>query len=215
MQIQNYTLPQEFIQDESVPLKWKLCAELNGFWISGKTAFASNEWLCERLGCPERTLSYALKELERLGLLRRMEVDGRRELLPARGDATPLLHPTQPHCDHTIKTESLTSGASAPQRYVVAKEEPELERLPKADRRVKDKEAVYNLFSRKREPWMHHAQQRLAALRLFDRGVEKVRKGLAVMREYEDDKFCPQASTPFEYEQKLPKLQNYLKRKKV
>lgn len=80
-------------------------------------------------------------------------------------------------------------------------------------RRVKDKETIFTLFGAKRQPWWIHRQQREAALRLFDMvGVEKVRNGLSVMREHAEDKFCPQAYTPFEYEEKRSKLAGYMKR---
>lgn len=88
----------------------------------------------------------------------------------------------------------------------------ETERSPKPDRRVKDKEAIFFLFGKK-QPWWHHKNQREAALRLFDRGVEKVKNGLSVMNENKEDRFCPQAHTPFEYEQKQPKLKAYMERK--
>lgn len=80
------------------------------------------------------------------------------------------------------------------------------------DRRVKDKEAVYAIFSPKKEGWMNYKQERVAALRLFDRGIEKVRRGKEIMREYENDRFCPQADTPTEYEKKLPALRRFVKR---
>ena len=85
-------------------------------------------------------------------------------------------------------------------------------RAPKQDRRTKDKEAVYKLFSSGKEPWMMHAQQKTAALRLFDRGVDKLAKGISIMREHSSDKWCPQALTPYEYEEKLPKLNAYIKK---
>lgn len=84
---------------------------------------------------------------------------------------------------------------------------------PKKETRAKDKEAIYKLFSSRQQPWWRHKQQKEAALSLFDLvGYEKVRAGVEFMKENADDKFCPQASTPFEYEQKLPSLANYRKR---
>jgi hypothetical protein len=83
----------------------------------------------------------------------------------------------------------------------------------KSEKRTKDKETIYRLFSSKEQPWWRHAQQKKAALSLYDLlGEEKVRKGLSVMRENADDKYCPQAATPFEYEEKLPALSRYVKK---
>jgi hypothetical protein len=91
--------------------------------------------------------------------------------------------------------------------------EGETEERPKVERRTKDKEAIYRLFSSKEQPWWRHAQQKKAALSLFDLvGVEKVRAGLKLMSEHTDDRYCPQASTPFEYEEKLPLLARYAKK---
>lgn len=85
---------------------------------------------------------------------------------------------------------------------------------PKIERRPKDKEGIYLLFSEREQPWWRHAQQKTAALSLFDLvGVEKVRDGKQIMRDHEDDPMCPQAGTPFEYEAKLPQLTRYVKRK--
>jgi hypothetical protein len=93
--------------------------------------------------------------------------------------------------------------------YVVEDED----RPAKKESRVKDKLAIYHLFSQKEQPWWRHAQQKKAALSLFDLvGADKVRAGLQKMRENVDDPYCPQAQTPFDYEVKLPKLSAYAKR---
>ena len=104
-----------------------------------------------------------------------------------------------------------TCGLEDSPRVVKVYEEEETHQ--KRENRSKDKEAIYALFSSKEEPWWRHAQQKKAALSLFDLlGVEKVRAGLRVMNENEDDPYCPQAQTPFDYEVKLPKLKAYAKR---
>lgn len=103
--------------------------------------------------------------------------------------------------------------AEAPAPVSVVKDE--IERPHKPDKRVKDKEAVFHLFGRTKQPWWHHKQQKEAALRLFDRGLDKLKSGLEFMRENQDDQFCPQARTPFDYEVKLPKLNAYRERKEL
>jgi len=99
-------------------------------------------------------------------------------------------------------------GADAP--IVIVSEDPD--KPQRKDSRSKDKLAVYSLFSEKPQPWFNHKQQKEAALRLFDRGLDRLEAGLAIMRDNEDDQFCPKAHTPFEYEQKLPKLNAYKKK---
>ena len=100
------------------------------------------------------------------------------------------------------------------------KESPPKESIPedgekpkKTERRTKDKEAVYKLFSSKEQPWWRHKQQKIAALALFDLvGVDAVQHGLEIMRENSTDHYCPQAATPFEYEDKREALKRYIKR---
>lgn len=105
---------------------------------------------------------------------------------------------------------NLPVGAPAPAFEIV--QETEREERSKPERRTKDKLAVYQLFSSKEEPWWRHGQQKLAALSLFDLvGIEAVRNGRRVMKENEDDKYCPQAATPFEYEEKREALKRYMK----
>ena len=102
-------------------------------------------------------------------------------------------------------------GEESPQIVETSEEE---EKPTKHERRTKDKEAVYKLFSSKEQPWWRHAQQKIAALSLFDLiGIDKIKRGLSIMKENADDRYCPQASTPFEYESQLPKLTRYAKRK--
>lgn len=101
-----------------------------------------------------------------------------------------------------------TVAAEPLEEIRVSEEEPEARK----ESRVKDKLAIYHLFSSKEQPWWRHAQQKKAALSLFDLvGVESVKNGLALMQEHRDDKYCPQASTPFEYEEKRERLIRYLK----
>lgn len=97
------------------------------------------------------------------------------------------------------------------QEVVREVKEAEVERLPKLERRTKDKESVYSLFGGK-QPWWFHKTQKDAAIRLFDRGLPKLQRGIQIMKENESDKFCPQAYTPFEYEKKLPNLNAYIKK---
>lgn len=97
-----------------------------------------------------------------------------------------------------------TLGGETPQIVKVLQED---EERPKKESRAKDKEAVYRLFSEKPQPWWIHKQQKEAAIRLFDMvGLEKVRNGLAFLKEHEGEQYFPEASTPFEYEQKLPAI---------
>ena len=71
MKENRYTMPQQFIEDPNVALKWKLYAYLNGFWISGKTVYARNDTLAKAFNKSERAIQAALGELEAIGLITR------------------------------------------------------------------------------------------------------------------------------------------------
>lgn len=76
-------MPEAFLKDKSVPVKWKLYGLINGFWINGLTVYAANKFFADKLGCSERMVRSALEELEKESLLRR-EISGyKRTILPA------------------------------------------------------------------------------------------------------------------------------------
>jgi hypothetical protein len=77
-----YTLPEQFLLDKSVPMRWKLFSLINGFWLSGKRVFASNAFFAEKLGCTERHIQTCLEQLEREGVLERIGVSQNRTIVP-------------------------------------------------------------------------------------------------------------------------------------
>jgi hypothetical protein len=105
---------------------------------------------------------------------------------------------------------TLSEAEASPQRVEIVKESDDLPR--KAPRKGKEAEAVMRLFSAKPQGWWVHKNQREAAERLFAEGMDKVRNGLKIMKEYEHDRYCPQAHTPWDYEARRPKLMAYMKR---
>lgn len=70
------------MKDPSVPVKWRLYGIINGYWLSGRTVFAGNEYFAAELGCSERHISRALQELEKDGLLSRNVQGFKRTILP-------------------------------------------------------------------------------------------------------------------------------------
>lgn len=80
-------MPQQFMDDQSVPVRWRLYGVINGFWIGGKSVYASNNWLSKQLQCSERQISRALEELEKMGLITRNIEGYKRLILP--GGMTP------------------------------------------------------------------------------------------------------------------------------
>ena len=62
-----YSMPEGFLTDQEVPVRWRLLGILNGFHINGKDLYASNDWLARQLDCSERSISNGVKELEARG----------------------------------------------------------------------------------------------------------------------------------------------------
>lgn len=81
-----YSMPEGFMKDQSVPVKWRLYGYINGFWIGGKAVFASNAHMAKEVGCSERQIQRAIKELEDDGYLHRNGVSQNRQLLPVKID---------------------------------------------------------------------------------------------------------------------------------
>lgn len=64
-----YTLPEQFLTDTSVPIRWRVWAVINGFFVSGQKCWASNEWLGEKVKAHKDSVSQAIKELENMKML--------------------------------------------------------------------------------------------------------------------------------------------------
>lgn len=75
-----YSMPEAFMGDQSVPIKWRLYGLLNGFWINGLTVYAANKHFSDKLGCTERHVRRALEELEVDKLVRR-EINGHNRVI--------------------------------------------------------------------------------------------------------------------------------------
>ena len=237
------SLPYElFIVDKSVAIHWRMYAILNGFFINGKACFASNKWFEDKLGCSARAISDAVKVLENMRLIKCKFTRRSRTILTNISVEKPTEMEVEKHRDgnrvlsemevdfypNSVSNSVSNSIADIPEDGKSAKldsseENGEITRIGpdgddivvKQDRRTKDKLAIYRLFSRDKQPWYYHKHEREAALRLFDmKGVDSVKKGVAAMREFVDDQYCPQAKTPYEYEKKVESLKTYLRRKK-
>lgn len=77
-----YTMPEGFMNDPSIGVKWKIYAIVNGFWISGKTCYAANKFFAEKLGVSERQVRNGFAQLEQDGYLERVIRGNSRIALP-------------------------------------------------------------------------------------------------------------------------------------
>lgn len=65
-----YTMPQVFMDDKSVPTHWRLLGYLNGFFLNGKSVWASNETIAKELHVDEKSITRAVSKLEKLQLIK-------------------------------------------------------------------------------------------------------------------------------------------------
>jgi hypothetical protein len=138
-----YTLPEQFMEDKSVPMRWKLYSLINGFWLSGKTVFASNSFFAEKLGCSERHIQNCLEDLEKEGVLERVGMSQNRTIVPKGtntgfvGGRTGSSKGDEPGVHHNSdsNSDSKTVVADAPKLQRVKEEESEKpNKLPKDEK---------------------------------------------------------------------------------
>lgn len=118
-----YTMPEEFMADQSVPIQWRLLGVLRGFFFNNLPVYATNEWLMARLGCSERTIQRGIQELEDLKLIQCQRSGNRRIILPRhelRGTPSPIDTPPRHQLLHNsdilIQKEDTDSGEIAEDR---------------------------------------------------------------------------------------------------
>lgn len=221
MKENRYTMPQQFIEDVNVALKWKLYAYLNGFWIGGKTVYARNDTLAKEFSKSERAIQFALGELEELGLITRNIKGLSRFILPGgipkegRSPASPT-HEAQLHqgdeaqLHHTSDSISdiNSSVATAPQVIEVSEITEEQEK-PKTPPKYPHSKEVFSWFPRPEKSWELNKTQRAHAELLYLRGEKKVKSALAFVKKHEGEDFFPSVATPYDLETKWEKLVNY------
>lgn len=115
-----YSMPQQFMDDQNVALKWKLYGYLNGFWIAGKPVYARNDTIAKNFNKSDRAVQAALEELERMGLITRDIKGLSRYILPGglkvegRSPASPIheaqLHPRDEAQLHHISDNTISDN---------------------------------------------------------------------------------------------------------
>lgn len=69
-----YTLPEQFLKDTRVPACWRIYSLMNGFFVSGKVFYGTNEWIEHQIGIKQWAISKGISELVQFGLI---ECEGR------------------------------------------------------------------------------------------------------------------------------------------
>lgn len=220
-----YTLPERFIKDPSVPLRWKLYTIINGFWISGKPVFASNEFFAVKLGCSPRHIRDCLAELEKMYLITRHGSSQKRRIIPGGHGVPPedegrnpeLLgggtgssareEPRAPHIADSI-ADSLTGEQSSQDYEIVKDKETETSRHDKKDTSYL---SVFQLWGYKYPlSWRVNRTEIQAAKNILaERGLKNAAEALAFAKKYFDDEYCPKIYSPCDLDRKWAKLAKY------
>ena len=214
-------MPQQFIEDPNVALKWKLYAYLNGFWISGKTVYARNDTLARAFNKSERAIQAALGELEAIGLITRDIKGLSRYILPGglkaegRSPASPpheaQLHQRDEAQLHHISdsiSENILSDANAPQIVNLS----ESEERPKSGSLAKypHSKEVFSLWGSYPKNWLLNTSQLRAAENLYsERGIQEIKDALEWYEDVKDKPFCPQVVSPYDLDSKWDKLEAF------
>jgi len=228
-----YTLPEAFINDESVPVKWRLYGIINGFWVNGLTVYAANKYFCDKLGCAERTVSYALAELEKDNLVKREVIGHHRTIFPGgvisedpamglqggsngvAGDPAMGLQPNASSNASNILAEETSESSSEGEdvKYVQTDEDGN-EYKKRVNKTTKEMQAVFDIFSDnlERKVWKMREIERKSAQALYDEhGVEELRKRYNIIRKYRNDPMCPKIYKPSDMLAKMVNMETYLK----
>ena len=188
--------------DTSVPLKWRLYGLINGFWINGLTVYAANKFFSDKLNCAERTISYALAELEKDKLVRR-EINGYKRVIhpygtvseqgatPLQGGSNPVAGkgatPLQPNAS-SIAPNKNTSVSNETRVYEITEGNTDTER-PKKESRAKypHSKEVFSWFPHPEKAWTINTTECKYAELLYERGETAVKKALVYHEKHKDD----------------------------
>lgn len=234
MKENRYTMPQQFMDDPNVSLKWKLYGYLNGFWIGGKSVYARNDTIAKEFGKTERAVQSALEELEKMGLISRDIKGLSRYILPGglkyegRSPASPLheaqLHPrdeAQLHHTSDRGIAEINLGVPEDGKRVVF-EEPtfrgegyeEEARTKGAPKNTKEMLAGYEIFDDQpaRKTWkLREIERESMKILLEEYGHEKLVKRYAAVKAHRHDQFCPLIKSPSTFLQLMPNLERFIK----
>lgn len=152
-----YTLPEQFMKDDTVPMHWKLYAIINGFWVSARPVFASNKFFSEKLGCSERYVRDCLEKLEQMGILDRVGKSQHRRIVPKGGAVSSAHDPkggtsssagAEPAVPHISDSNSVreSRAAKAAVSFEVVEDEPKRPRAPKDRSALELRDTLYEMF---------------------------------------------------------------------
>lgn len=147
---------------------------------------------------------------------RSKELDQSGQPIPDSNSDTPVIQGGESPPGNTAENDSSKDDSGLPEEEKPIRKAPPTEEEEKAQNQQSDKkkkEAIFELFSKKYQPWMMFKQEKQAAIEMYNKqGVDQVRKAVNLMQENEEDPYCPQASSPNELAKKWGKLKRYKKK---
>lgn len=204
--------------------------------------YPSRQLLVAKIGCDEKTIDRHLKTLVDAGLVLKearfkdnkqtsnfysLPLGGGGNFTPGGGNFTPggggnLTHRTQP----TPSNSTHTSDLGKSQEVISSKGERSYKDVDddgnviagggRSPSKYPHSKEVFALFGEKYPShWVVNKTQRAAAERLFELGIEKVRKAITFCREYADEPFFPEVHTPYDLESKWQKIAAWKKKNNI
>lgn len=207
-------MPEGFLKDETIGVKWKIYAIVNGFWVSGKTCWGGNKFFAEQLGVSERQIRNGMNQLEEDGYIRR-EIKGNiRYVYPAgkvveaevpvpRG-GTPASAEAEVPVPHISDSISVNTISESPIRV-----ESEDTKIPKPKKDVEYRK-VFELFQNRQANWIGNRTEIAAAQNLLaEQTWEDIESAMRYVRKHSLDPYFPQITKPSELDRKWNNLEAY------
>lgn len=221
-----YSLPEQFIQDQSVPARWRVWGVINGFFIGGKKCWASNEWIGNQIGSHKDTVSQAVKELEEMHFIS-CERTARSRIIslgsdPMIGTNAYLRSVPTPISDRhqrlstSVSNSDSNIAADAEDEIRIEKESPDVERrVPSlgGNKITPAMKAVFAVFDDQPacQTWGLREIERTAAAALFESyPLEELKQRYSVVKKYRGEPMCPLIKSPSTFLDKMPNMENFL-----
>lgn len=206
-------MPEGFLDDPSIGVKWKIYAIINGFWIGGKTCYASNKFFAEKLGVTERQIRSGLAQLEEQ-YIKRVVKGNSRTILPKaeiveeevslpRGGS-----PASAEAEVSLPHISVSNSVSKPGEATLRVE-------LDLDKTIKPKKdtsyfSVFELWGKFPLNWRANRTEIDAAQNLLkEHGLEACKGALRFADKVRGDQYSPKIFKPSDLDRKWAELKNY------
>lgn len=194
-QPRQYSLPEAFVKDPSVPIRWRVWAIINGFFINGQYCWASNEYLALQLKVHKDSVSQAIKELEEMEIVRCTRGARSRYIYPMIGAnayqwsaSAPISDRRQRLSISVSNSERETSVTYVPRVYSVEKE-PDTKKERTSSAKYPHAKTVFSWFPFPEKSWQLNVTECKHAELLWERGEKNVKGALKFAYQHKDDDF--------------------------